>query len=611
MNDQQLAKKILQAVGDEQNVSGVESKQAHLHFDVKDTSKAAIAALEKTERIKSVVVNDKQIHVYTEGPVEHLYSEINQLRGVSTEESVADEEKESTLSKILGIVSGGFAPILGVLAGSGLLLALLTVFNMFGWLSKESSTYAILYAAGHAIFYFFPVFLGITLTKKLGANPYVGGTIGAALLEPNFTNLVASGAENVDFLGIPVVLMSYSSTVFPIFIAVSFYAVLDKYLKKLIYKDIQMFVNPLIALMVVVPLTVLIFGPIGTLVGNGIGAGIEFLSLKSGLLTGALLGAGWTFITIFGLHWAIIPIAIANLSLGGDPIVGMAAAAPFAQIGLALGVMLKTKDKELKTLAGSAIVPSALAGTTEIISYGLLLRYRRTMIYVAIAGAVGGAINGALGAKMMVFSLPSLLSIPAFSPIGIYCVGILSAFVIGFILTYLFGYEDKNQKAFPKVPLDTDPSNVRKESIGSPLTGEVIPLNQFSDLLFATETLGKGIVIEPAIGEVFSPVDGIVSTLFPTEHAIGITSEGGAEILIYIGVDTVNLKGQFFTSHVKQGDKVEKGDLLIQFDIEKIKAAGYEVTTPIVITNTSQYLAIDLTTKSNVRAKDRLLTVVV
>lgn len=474
-------------------------------------SKATVSVLEKTEGVKSVVVNDKQIHVYTEGPIEHLYLEINQLRGFSTEESVADEEKESMLSKILGIVSGGFAPILGVLAGSGLLLALLTVFKMFGWLSTESSTYAILYAAGHAIFYFFPVFLGITLTKKLGANPYVGGTIGAALLEPNFTNLVASGAENVDFLGIPVVLMSYSSTVFPIFIAVSFYAVVDKFLKKVIYKDIQMFVNPLIALMVIVPLTVLIFGPIGTLIGNGIGAGIEFLSLKSELLTGALLGAGWTFITIFGLHWAIIPIAIANLSLGSDPIIGMAAAALFAQIGLALGVMLKTKDKELKTLAGSAIVPGALAGTTELINYGL---YKRTMIYVAIAGAIGGAINGALGAKMTVFSLPSLLSIPAFSPIGIYCLGILSAFVIGFILTYLFGYEDKNQKTSVKVPLDTDPSSVRKESIGSPLTGEIIPLSKFSDLLFATETLGKGVVIEPAIGEVFSPVDGIVSTLF-------------------------------------------------------------------------------------------------
>ena len=186
---------------------------------------------------------------------------------------------------------------------------------MLGWLSKESGTYAILSAAGHAIFYFFPVFLGITLAIKLGANPYVGGTIGAALLEPHFTGLVAEGVKNVDFLGIPVVLMSYSSTVFPILIAVSIYALLDKFLKKVIYKDIQMFINPLISLVIIVPLTVLIFGPFGTYVGDGLGAGIEFLSSKSGLLTGAVLGAGWTFLTILGLHWAVIPIAIANIRI--------------------------------------------------------------------------------------------------------------------------------------------------------------------------------------------------------------------------------------------------------------------------------------------------------
>ena len=313
-------------------------------------------------------------------------------------------------------------------------------------MSKEGGTYAILSAAGHAIFYFFPVFLGITLAIKLGANAYVGGTIGAALLEPHYTDLVANGAKNVDFLGIPVILMSYSSTVFPILIAVSIYAVLDKFLKKVIYKDIQMFINPLISLVVIVPLTVLIFGPFGTYVGEGLGVGIEFLSSKSGLITGAVLGAAWTFLTILGLHWAVIPLAIANLATGGDPIIPMAAAAPFAQIGMAIGVFLKTKDKDLKTVAGSGIIPGALAGTTELITYGILVRYKRTMVIVAIAGAVGGAINGALGLKMTAFALPSFLSIPAFSPMGLYVIGILVALVLAVVLTFIFGYEDKNQR---------------------------------------------------------------------------------------------------------------------------------------------------------------------
>jgi beta-glucoside PTS system EIICBA component len=521
------------------------------------------------------------------------------------------EKKETVMNKILGAISGSFAPILGVLAGSGLLSALLAVFTMLGWMSKESGTYAILSAAGHAVFYFFPVFLGITLAIKLGANAYVGGTIGAALLEPHYTDLIANGVKSVDFIGIPVIVMSYSSTVFPILIAVSIYAILDKFLKKVIYKDIQMFINPLISLVVIVPLTLLVFGPFGTYVGEGLGIGIEFLSSKSGLITGAVLGAAWSFLTILGLHWAIIPLAIANIATGGDPIIPMAAAAPFAQVGLGIGVFLKTKDKAMKTVAGSGIIPGALAGTTELITYGILVRYKRSMVIVAIAGAVGGAINGTLGLKMMTFVLPSFLSIPAFSPMGPYVIGVLVALILAVILTLVFGYEDKNQKNSLKAIKELGLTRVKKETIASPLSGELVPLSKVNDPLFSAEMVGKGIAIEPTKGEIISPVDGTVTTLFPTEHAIGITSEGGAEILIYIGIDTIHLNGQYFSSHVKQWDKVKKGDSLIDFDIEKIKAAGYDMTTSVVITNTSEYLDVVTTKSTRIQSNEDLITVLI
>ena len=521
------------------------------------------------------------------------------------------EKKETVMNKILGAISGSFAPILGVLAGSGLLSALLAVLTMLGWLSKEGGTYAILSAAGHAIFYFFPVFLGITLAIKLGANAYVGGTIGAALLEPHYTDLIANGVKDVDFMGIPVIVMSYSSTVFPILIAVSIYALLDKFLKKVIYKEIQMFINPLISLVVIVPLTVLLFGPFGTYVGDAIGMVIEFLSSKSGLITGAVLGAAWSFLTILGLHWAVIPLAIANLATGGDPIIPMAAAAPFAQVGLGIGVFLKTKDKAMKTVAGSGIIPGALAGTTELITYGILVRYKRSMVIVAIAGAVGGAINGTLGLKMTTFVLPSFLSIPAFSPMGLYVIGVLVALVLATVLTLIFGYEDKNQKNSSKAMKELGLTRVKKETIASPLSGSIVPLSKVSDPLFATETVGKGIAIEPEKGEVVSPVDGVVTTLFSTGHAIGITSENGAEILIYIGIDTIHLNGQYYTAHVKQWDKVSTGDLLIQFDIEKIKAAGYDTTTPVVITNTPEYVDVESTKRTTIQAKEDLITVMI
>lgn len=521
------------------------------------------------------------------------------------------EKKESAMSKVLGVISGSFAPIIGVLAGAGLLKALLSVLTTLGWLSPESGTYIILSAAGDAIFHFLPVFLGISIALKLGANGYVGGVIGASILTPEILHLVENDVKTIDFLGFPVLLADYSSTVFPIFIAIFVYAGLDKLLKKIIYKDIQMFINPMISLLILVPLTMLIFGPIGTLLGEGLGSIINFLSDKSGLLAGAVLGASWTFLTIMGLHWTVIPLAIANLATGPDPIIAMAAAAPFAQVGIGIAVLLKTKDKDLKALAASGIVPGALAGTTEAINYGIILRFRRTMIYVIIASAVGGAINGSLGVVMNDFVLPSVLSIPAFAPIGLFVIGIGISFVLGFVLTYLFGYEGKNTNVNINDNYKRIYVNVKPETIGSPIRGNVVSLATIQDPLFATETVGKGIAIEPETGEVVSPVDGVITTQFPSGHAIGVTSDDGAEILIYIGLDTVKLKGEYFTSHVKQGDRVKQGDILIEFDLEKIKASGYETTTPIVITNTEEYLDVKPSKSTSVQQKDALLKLTV
>jgi beta-glucoside PTS system EIICBA component len=520
-----------------------------------------------------------------------------------------NQSKETKLAKVLGIISGSFAPIIGVLAGAGLLKALLSVLNTIGWLSNESGAYIILSAAGDAIFHFLPLFLGISIALKLGANGYVGGVIGASILTPEIMHLVENDVKTIDFFGLPVLLADYSSTVFPIFIAMFVYAGLNRFLKKIIYKDIQMFINPMISLIILVPLTMLVFGPIGTLLGEGLGSVISFLSDKSGLLAGAVLGASWTFLTIMGLHWTIIPLAIVNLATGPDPIIAMAAAAPFAQVGIGIAVFLKTRDKDLKALAASGIVPGALAGTTEAINYGIILRYRKTMVYVIIAAAIGGAINGSVGVVMNDFVLPSVLSIPAFTPIWEYLIGIGAAFAIGFLLTYLLGFEGKNSKVDDGFTENI--FGVKPESIKSPLRGKVVPLSTINDPLFATETVGKGIAIEPEAGKIYSPVDGVVTTQFPTGHAIGITSKNGAEVLLYIGLDTVKLKGKYFTPHVKQGDYVKQGDLLIEFEMDQIKAKGFQTTTLVVITNTEQYIDVKSTANKTVEQNDQLLKLTV
>lgn len=617
MSNDILAKEIIQNVGGEKNISGLVHCATRLRFTLKDNKKADKGALENSDGVLSVVQGGGQFQVVIGSHVSEVYKEIAKVANIGKADSDSDKPKGTITSQIFDVISRSFHPLLGALAGAGMLKALLTILTMVGWLSAESGTYLILSAAGNAVFYFLPIFLGITLATRLGANPYVGGTIGAALLEPNLTGLISSEG-GTSFLGIPAIVVDYSSTVFPVFIAVCIYALVEKGIKKVIHKDLQMFLVPMISLIFIVPLTVLIFGPFGVYVGDGIASGIAFLAERSGILTGAVMGAGWTFLTLLGLHWGLVPIFLQNLATGGDPLMSMLSAAVFAQIGVAVGFMIRAKDKKLKALAGSTMLPGALAGVTEPILYGLILRYRRTLIYLVGAGAIGGAINGMFGSKGIVFAFPSFLSIPAFSPILQHTTGVLVAFLIAAIATVVFGFETKNKKeatnesvkAGEQVVVGSEPLT-RRESIVSPLTGNVKALSEVNDAAFSSEAMGKGIAIEPTVGKVVSPVNGVVSAVFPTGHAIGITSTDGAEILIHIGINTVQLAGKHFTPQVKQGDTVKQGDLLVNFDLEKIKEAGFDVTTPVIITNTDRYMEIIGSEKSNVQEKENLLTLIV
>lgn len=613
MNYNSLANEILKSVGGQQNVSNLTHCATRLRFKLKDNKKADKEAIQKTKGVLSVVESGGQFQIVIGNDVPFVYKEINKIGNLGADSDSSTEQKGSIGSRIFEVISGSFHPLLGALAGSGMLKAVLTVLTMLHVLSADSGTYHILSAAGNAVFYFLPILLGVTISIKLGANPYVGATIGAALLEPNFTGLIAG--KTTTFIGLPVVLMDYSSSVFPIFIAISIFAVLERFLKKVIYKDVQMFLVPMLSLIIMVPITAMVFGPIGVYAGNAIGAGVTFLSTKSGILTGAVMGAAWTFLTVLGLHWGLVPIILANLAKGGDPLIAMAAAAPFAQMGLALGVFIKAKDKELKTLAGSTLLPGFLAGVTEPIIYGLLVRFKRTIPYVAISGAIGGAISGFLGVKEMVFAFPSALSTPAFSPMISYVIAMLVSLVCSTLLTIILGFENKNEASESKGEEVKEAaiareSLVNKISVSSPVSGEVIPLAEVSDETFAKEIMGKGIAVMPSEGRVVSPVDGKVQMIFKTKHAIGLLSEEGAEILIHIGIDTVRLDGKYFKSYVKDGDSVKKGDLLVEFDKDAIIAEGYQVITPIIITNTINYLDVLAKDIKEVKAGEALLTIV-
>ncbi|NEU61948.1 beta-glucoside-specific PTS transporter subunit IIABC [Paenibacillus sp. ALJ109b] len=632
MDHKKMGDDIVRLVGGEANINGLVHCATRLRFDLKDSKKAERETLEKHDGIITVVESGGQFQVVIGSNVAHVYAEIMKNRdfgGDSSSSAESTGEKTSVLSKVFEIISGSFSPLIPAMAGSGMLKALLTVLTMLGWMSDTSDTYLILSAAGNAVFYFLPIFLGITLGMKLKANPYVAGVIGAALMEPNFTGLMDKGSD-VSFLGIPVVMMNYSASVFPIFISISIYAVLDKLLKKIILKDLQLFLVPMIALMIMVPLSAMAFGPFGTTVGDWISSGVTWLIGVSGILSGIVLGGFMTFMVVFGLHWGFTPITIQNIGVGGDPIEAMAAAAVFAQIGVAFGIFLKAKkNKTLRTLAGSTSLTGLLAGVTEPIVYGLILRYKRVIPIVVIAGAIGGAINGHFGVKMTAYVFHNIFAIPVYTPTVVYVIAIACSFAVAAVLTVMFGYEskskdtasDKNESVsntstestpeeLPVVP-EAKTTEIKKEQIYSPLTGKAVALSTINDPAFSTGAMGKGLAIVPEIGEVVAPVDGVVTSLFPTGHAIGLTTNAGTEILIHIGINTVALKGKHFNPVVQEGDIVRQGDLLIQFEIDKIKEAGYETVTPVIVTLTQQEVDVFETTQEHVQKNDVLLTLVV
>lgn len=615
-NIEKLSNDIIRLVGGEENINNLMHCATRLRFKLQDANQANKKDLEQLDGVLSVVHSGGQFQVVIGSDVGAVYDQIT--KKIKINDNSQNDNNSTLTSKIFEIISGAFSPLLGAFAGAGMVKALLIVLTMSGLLSEESGTYHILAASANAVFFFLPVLLGITLSKKLGANAYVGGAIGAALLDPNFTNLLADGNTKSDFLGLPVLLLDYSSSVFPVFIGIIIFSLFEKSLKKIIHKDLQIFLVPMLSLIVIVPLVVLLFGPIGVFVGNGIAAGIKFLSAHSGILTGFVIGAFIPFVILLGLHWGLIPINLANVTAGGDPIFAMAAGSTFAQIGLALGVFLLAKEKNLKAVAGSSMFPALFAGVTEPIFYAINLRYRKTIPFLMIAGAIGGGLNGFFGVELKSFTFfHSLLSIPLFSPMPQYIIGITASFVIGLALVFIFGYETRNDKQAndeqePKVHLTTNNERImKKETIYSPLQGKIVALSEVNDEVFSSLAMGKGVAIEPSVGAVYSPVNGIVSSLFPTNHAIGIKSENGAEILIHIGIDTVKLEGKHFTPQVKQGDSISIGDCLVKFDKDQILKEGFNLITPIIITNTNDYMDIIETINSSVDPSEELLTLII
>lgn len=587
------AKELLALVGGKENVNQLVHCATRLRFELKDESLAQKKEIEAKPYVLSVVISGGQYQIVIGPKVTEYFAALMPLINLEGSKKSDDSKQKFSLLKV---ISGAFSPLVPLLAGAGMIKALLMVLVEFGLLSDASSTYAILSAAGNSVFYFMPIFLGITLSKQFGGNMYVGGAIGAALLEPSFTGLI--GQEGVNFLGISVVPVDYATTVFPIFIISFVYAFLDKQLRKIIKQELQMFLVPMICLLVLVPMAILVFGPFGTTIGNLVSGFIAMLFDFSNLLAGLVLGATYPFLTILGLHWGFTPITLQNLSqFGGDVIEGAAVCCVYAEVGIAIGAYLKgRKGSKIRGIAGPAILTGLLAGVTEPILYGIIMCYKRLMVIVAIAGGIGGAINGLFHVTMNAYVFHNLFSVAmmTYSPFVPFLIGCATALVIGLLLTYFWGIpaEDSADFQSPDAASLPEVQQVSKEmkamTIAAPANGKVIALEKVEDEAFAQGAVGKGVAILPTDGKIYAPADGQITTVFPTKHAIGMQCENGAELLIHVGLNTVELNGKYFTVHVKDGETVKKGQLLLECDIEQIRKAGYLLTTPVLVTNTDQ-----------------------
>ncbi|WP_436862127.1 beta-glucoside-specific PTS transporter subunit IIABC [Staphylococcus caeli] len=659
MKYEQLAKDIIDKVGGVENINSLTHCITRLRFKLKDEDMADTEYLKNNNDIVTVMRSGGQYQVVIGNHVSEVYDAINHVANLNDHTTAEDtgqaKKKENLLNRFIDLISGIFQPILGILVSAGMIKGFAALFLALGWLSQSSGTYQILFGIGDALFYFFPVFLGLTAAKKFGSSHFIGMAIGAALVYPVFVDAMALGAKgattlfagtlfevqsNMTFLGIPVISMTYTSSVIPIIIAVYFASILEKRLKQIIPDVIKTFLVPFFTLLIIVPLTFLIIGPIASWIANWIGLAALGIYQLSPILAGLLLGAFWQVFVIFGLHWGLVAIMINNTATTGYDIINpLIFAASFAQTGIVFGIFLKTKNTKLKSLSLPAAI-SGIFGVTEPAIYGITLPRKKMFIYSCIIAGIFGAFVGFAGTKMYFMGGLGIFGYTTFigeagldSTVWLIVIASILALIVSVVVGYLVHSDKKEQLVQATAPasemnvdsvdeqtntsntsinpIETDTTNLSEDDfLSSPLTGTLIPLEQVSDPVFSSLAMGNGIAIKPDSDVVVAPFDATVESLFPTGHAVGLKSANGTEVLIHIGIDTVKLNGNGFDACVSQGDTVSVGQPLVKFNSSIIKEQGFDDTVMVVITNTNNTKDIVIEPKAQVSQNDALISVI-
>lgn len=635
-NYDKLAQDIVENVGGKDNIGSLTHCVTRLRFKLKDEKKANDDILKHMDGVVTVMKSAGQYQVVIGNHVPDVYESVLTVAGLSSETASSEPVgNQKLMDKFIDIISSIFQPVLGIMSAAGMLKGFNILFSVMGLYSDTSGAYQLFNAMSDALFMFLPVFLGFTASKKFGLKPMVGILMGLAICypaiqldalsaagDPLYTLFDGSFFSNpiyMDFFGVPIISMNYTSSVLPIILMVYVASKVQKWLDKVIPDVIKVFVVPMITIVVAMTLGFLVIGPVATYASNMIAELIVQARNFSPIIAGALVGFFWQILVIFGLHWGIIPLYVNNImTLGYDNVMMPFFATTFAQTAVVMAIILKTKDKKLKSLA----VPSAISGIfgiTEPAIYGITLPRKKPFIISCIASGIAGAYYGYADLKEFIFGGMGIFEFPAMinpetkdmSNVVVGVIGVVIAMVIAFILTMVTFKDDEETINVTEETKSADTTSRSNEVIYSPMTGLVKELSQVADAAFSEGLLGTGVAIEPTDKQVVAPFNGVVTTLFPTKHAIGITSDDGLELLIHIGLNTVQLNGEGFTSLVKQGDRVKQGDQLLEVDIEGIQAKGYSLETPIVITNSNDYLDVLVTEDPEVTTNNVLIRTLV
>lgn len=664
---EQLAKEIVRNIGGRENVTGLTHCITRLRFKLKDEKKANDEVLKRMDGVVTVMKSGGQYQVVIGNHVPEVYADVMTLLGLdgdgasvhgtddhrtgSPADGGADGsgEKGSLFNRAIDVISGIFQPILGIMAACGMVKGLNALFVALGLYTATGGGYLILNAIGDGLFHFLPLFLGYTAAKKFGLKPMLGLVIGAIMCYPSvqagalsaggealyslFAGSIFESQVYIEFFGIPMIAMDYTGTVIPVIFVVYFASLCEKFFGRFVPDLVKFFFVPMLTLLVAIPMGFLVIGPLAVFGSTIIAQVVMTVRNFSPMLAGAIVGLTWQILVIFGLHWGFIPVYINNImTLGYDNVMMPFFACTFATSAAVLAVFFKTKDRKLKEMALPNFI-SGIFGVTEPAIYGITLPLKTPFIISCIAGCIGGGFYGAFNFRKFMMGGMGIFEFPAMiEPDGgmgnliVAVAGVVLTMAVAFVATMVF-YKDKDvdgsaaaggnvQGADEQTEERKDQREktaepmVKAQEIASPMKGKVLRLEEIQDAAFASGVLGKGAAVLPEEGRVFAPVTGTVTALFPTLHAIGIVSEEGVEVLIHIGLNTVQLEGRGFEAKVQQGDHVVKGQLMITFDREMMEAEGYCMETPVIIANSAAYLDVVEEKKDRTEVGERLLTVI-